>query len=153
MPTLNSFPIISLPFPPGAAHSASMSTLPALNWEQPAIHLSMEAYLYMNVVSFPNRVSYARYGHIPVGNLGSDENLSLYDVSLSRFIQKNRTLSWASPLPGNSDRGLDFLPASRGGSFLDSGGCGQLVNQDEIWCDDDELVSPVIRREGTYCFE
>ena len=148
MPTFNSFPVISMPFPPGPAHSASMSTLPAINWEQPAIHLSMEAYLYMNVVSFPNRISYSRYGHLPVGNLGNDENLSLYDVSLSRFIQKNRTLSWASPLLGTSDRGLDFLPASGGGSFPDAGGCAQLTNQDEIWCDDDELVSPVIRRQG-----
>lgn len=144
----SSFPVLQMPFPPGPAHNPSMSTLPALNWEQPAVHLCVEAYLYMNVVSYPNRVSYARYGQIPLGNLGTDENLALYDVCLSRFIQKNRTLSWASPFRGRCDSGLDFLPHADGGTFPDIEGCGQLATQDEIWCDDDDLVSPVIRRQG-----
>ena len=150
MSTLNSFPVIPMPFPPGPAHNASMSTLPALNWEQPAIHLCLEAYLYMNVVSWPNRISYARYGQLPIGNFGEDENLALYDVSLSRMIAKNRTLSWGSPIPGRSDNGMDFLPSSDGGTFPDIESSGQIASQDEIWADDDDLVSPVIRRPGCY---
>jgi DNA polymerase epsilon subunit 1 len=150
MNIFSSFPVVPLPFPPGPAHSPSMSTLPALNWEQPAIHLCLEAYLYMNVISWPNRVSYARYGQLPVGNMGEDENLALYDVGLSRLIQKNRTLSWCSPIPGQSDSGIDFVPSSDGVAFPGIETSGQLSNQDEIWCDDDELVSPVIRRQGEY---
>lgn len=148
MGTINSVPVVPMPFPPGPAHNPSISTLPALNWEQPAIHLGLEAYLYMNVVCWPNRVSYARYGNVPIGNLGEDENMALYDVGLSRLIQKNRTLSWGSPIPGHSDSGLDFVAGSGEGSFPDIESCGQLTNQEDIWCDDDELISPVIRRQG-----
>jgi DNA polymerase epsilon subunit 1 len=151
MPALNSFPVVSMPFPPGPAHNASMSTMPSLNWEQPAIHLCLEAFLYANVVSWPNRVSYARYGQVPVGNLGDDENLALYDVSLSRFVQRNRTLSWGSPLHGKSDTGLDFLPTSEGGVFPAIGASAHVLNEDEIWADDDDLISPVIRKKGESC--
>lgn len=148
MPALSSFPAVPLPFPPGPTHEASMSTLPSLNWEQPAVHCCLEALLYMNVVSWPNRVSYARYGQIPVGNLGEDQNISLYDVSLSRVVQKNRTLSWGCPLSGKCDMGLGFLPGSDGGYFPSVEACAQISNQDELWSEDDELVSPVIRRQG-----
>lgn len=150
MSAFGSLPVVDMPFPPGPAHSPSGSALPVLNWEQPILQLCLEAYLYMNVMSWPNRVNYARYGRIPVGNIGADENLSLYDVQLSRFIQNSRALSWASPVAGSCDSGLEFLPSGNGGTFPDVGTCAKFVNQDEIWCDDDELVSPVIRREGCY---
>jgi len=145
-----SFPVVTMPFPPGPAHNPSISTLPALNWEQPAVQLCLEAYLFVVVISFPKRVSYSRYGQVPLGNLGVDENAALYDTSLSRLIQKNRALSWASPSTGRPDLGVDFLPASDGGMFpsLDAG--SYMYNQNEIWGDDDELVSPVIRRPGCY---
>jgi DNA polymerase epsilon subunit 1 len=151
MPTLNSLPVIPMPFPPGPDHNPSTSTLPALNWEQPAVQLCLEAYLFMGVVSFPKRVSYARYGNMPLGNLGDDEHFMLYDVSLSRMLRKNRALSWASPTSGRPDLGVTFLPSSDGKDTpsVDMLG-GQLVNQDEIWGDDDELISPVIRRPGCY---
>jgi DNA polymerase epsilon subunit 1 len=150
MSSFSSTPVVCMPFPPGPAHNPALSTLPSLNWEAPAIQLCLEAYLFMTVISYPKRVSYARYGQIPLGNLGDDENVALYDTSLSRLIEKNRALSWASRVPGKPDVGENFVPSSDGGTFpvVDAGSV--LYSQDDIWEDDDELVSPVIRRPGVY---
>lgn len=150
MSCFSSFPVVSMAFPPGPAHDPSLSTLPSLNWEQPAIQLSLEAYLFMVVISFPKRVSYCRYGHVPLGNLGEDENTLVYDVLLLRLIQKNRTLSWASLTPGRPDVGVNFMPSPEGGVFPAVDVNSTLFSQDEIWGEDDELVSPVIRRPGCY---
>ena len=150
MSTFGSFPVISVSFPPGPAHDPNLSTLPSLDWEQPAVQLSLEAYLFMMVVSYPKRVSYCRYGHVPLGNLGADENTTVYDVSLSRLIQKNRALSWASLTPGRPDVGVNYMPSPDGGTFPSNDASPTQYSQDEIWGDDDELVSPVIRRPGCY---
>jgi len=151
VPTLNSLPAISLPFPPGPDHNPVTSTLPSLNWEQPIVQLCLEAYLYMNVVSFPKRIGYARYGNLPIGNLGDEENFTLYDISLTRMLQKNRAVSWASPVSGRPDLGASFFPSSDG-KFRPSiqlAGSSD-VNSEDIWSDDNELLSPVIRRPGSY---
>ena len=147
--SLNSVPVIPVPCPPGPDHHPSMSTLPALQWEQRAVQLCLEAYLYMNVVSFPKRVSYARYGNLPVGNLGDDENFALYDLGLSRMLQKNRSLSWGSAVSGQPDLGTNLLPSANGSVVTNMMGVTS-INQDELWGDDDQLISPVIRRPGCY---
>lgn len=147
--SLNNVPVILLPFPPGPDHSPSMSTLPALNWEQPAVQLCLEAYLYMGVVSFPKRVSYARYGSLPLGNLGEDVDFTLYEVGIARMLQRNRALSWASAIPGIPDLGATLVPSGDGKlkpSLLTSGG----TDSSDAWGDDDELVSPVVRKPGCY---
>jgi DNA polymerase epsilon subunit 1 len=151
MPMLNSLPIVPLPFPPGPDHNPSMSTLPALNWEQPAVQLCLEAYLYMGIVSFPKRIAYARYGNVPVGNLGEEENFALYEVGMARILQKNRALSWASPVSGCPDLGTSFFPSSEG-KFRPSlqSASSTPSNHDDAWGDEDELVSPVVRRPGCY---
>lgn len=151
MPALNSVPTILLPFPPGPDHDAAMSTLPALNWEQPAVQLCMEAYLYMGVVSFPKGVSYARYGNLPIGNLGDEENFTVYDVGLARMLQKNRALLWASQAPGRPDLGTSIFPSTEGrlSSAVDNAGTAS-IDHDDVWGEDDELVSPVVRRPGCY---
>jgi DNA polymerase epsilon subunit 1 len=151
IPTLNSLPAISLPFPPGTEHNPVSSTLPALNWEQPIVQLCLEAYLYMSIVSFPRRVGYARYGNIPVGNFGHEENFTLYDLSLTRMLHKNRAISWASPVRGQPDLGASLFPSSDGkvrSSIQLAGSTG--VNSEDIWSDDNELLSPVVRRPGSY---
>ena len=151
IPTLNSLPSIALPFPPGPDHNPESSTLPALNWEQPIVQLCLEAYLYMNVVSFPRRIGYARYGNVPIGNFGTEENFTLYDVSLNRMLHKNRAISWASSVPGQPDLGASFYPSSDGkvrSSIQLASSTG--VNSEDIWSDDNELLSPVVRRPGSY---
>ena len=148
--TFNSMPVIPMPFPPGPAHNPSMSTLPSLNWEQPAVQLCFESYLFTLIIAFPKRVSYARYGHIPVGNLDEDEHKTVYDVGLTRLIRKNRTLSWATPASGRSDLGVGFLPSSEGRGFRTADTSAMQHNQDDLWNDENELVSPVIRRPGCY---
>jgi DNA polymerase epsilon subunit 1 len=153
LPQLNNMPVISLPFPPGPDHNPTNSTLPALNWEQPMVQLSFEACLYMAVVSFPKRVSCSRYGNIPIGNLGEDEHFTLYNVCLSRMLQKNRAISWASNVPGHPDLGASFLPSSSKGGKpkpLIQMSDASIEDSEEIWNDDNELVSPVIRRPGTF---
>jgi DNA polymerase epsilon subunit 1 len=151
MPTLNSIPTIPLPFPPGAEHNPVTSTLPALNWEQPIVQLCLEAYLYVSVVSFPRRVGYARYGNIPIGNFGHEENFTIYDLSLTRMLHKNRAVSWASSVSGQPDLGAPLFPSSDGmvrSSIQLAGSIG--VNSEDIWSDDNELLSPVVRRPGSY---
>ncbi len=149
IPSLNSVPVIYLPFPPGPDHSPSMSTLPALNWEQPAVQLCLEAYLYMGVVSFPKRVSYARYGSLPLGNLGEDVDFTLYEVGIARMLQRNRALSWASPIPGIPDLGAALVP-SGDGKLRPSLRTPNGNDSSDAWGDDDELVSPVVRKPGCY---
>eukprot|EP00529_Nitzschia_sp_RCC80_P002741 CAMPEP_0113444100 /NCGR_PEP_ID=MMETSP0014_2-20120614/2493_1 /TAXON_ID=2857 /ORGANISM="Nitzschia sp." /LENGTH=1934 /DNA_ID=CAMNT_0000335103 /DNA_START=203 /DNA_END=6003 /DNA_ORIENTATION=- /assembly_acc=CAM_ASM_000159 len=153
IPQLNNMPVVSLPFPPGPDHNPNNSTLPALNWEQPMVQLSFEACLHMAVVSFPRRVNCSRYGNVPIGNLGEDEHFTLYNVGLSRMLQKNRAVSWASNVPGHPDLGASFLPSSaKVGSkpSLIQMTDASIEDSDDIWSDDNELVSPVIRRPGTY---
>ena len=150
MSIFSTFPVIPMAFPPGPAHDPTQSSLPSLNWEAPAVQLSLEAYLFMTIISFPKRVSYCRYGQVPLGNLGQDENNMVFDVSLSRLIFKNRALSWASCTHGRADVGVNFLPSREGGTLPSIGVTGTAYSQDEIWGDDDELVSPTIRRPGCY---
>jgi len=148
VPALNNLPVVPLPFPPGPDHSPSMATLPALNWELSAVQLCYEAYLYMGVVSYPKRVAFARYGNLPIGNLGEDVDFTIYEVSLARTLQRNRALSWASPLRGTPDLGAPLV-ASGDGKLRPS---IQSAGNDtaDIWGDNDELVSPVIRNPGCY---
>lgn len=148
VPALNNIPVVSLPFPPGPDHSPSMSTLPALNWELPVVQLCFEAYLYMGVVSYPKRVAYARYGNLPIGNLGDDVDFTIYEVSLARTLQRNRALSWASTTPGVPDLGAPLLASGDG--KLRPACQGPATGSSDIWGDDDDLVSPVIRMPGCY---
>ena len=150
IPSLNSFPVISLPYPPGPAHYPGTMSLPALNWESAAVSLCMEAYFYMGAVSFGKRTSSARYGHIPLGNLGQDESISLYDVGLSRQLLKSRALSWASSIRCKPDLGITFLPSIDGGEFPVEELEGISIDEMDIWGDEDELISPVIKRPGSY---
>ena len=146
IPALNSLPTILLPFPPGPDHNPSMSSLPALNWEQPSVQLCLEAYLYMGIVSFPKRVSHSRYGNLPVSNLGDEENFTLYDVGFARMLQKNRALLWATPVSGHPDLGASLTPSSDGKMRPSI----HSADQEDVWGDDEELVSPVVRRPGCY---
>jgi DNA polymerase epsilon subunit 1 len=150
MTSFNSCPVLSMPFPPGPAHNPAIASLPALNWEQPLIQLSLEAYLFMVVISFPKRVSYARYGQIPLGNLGTDENITLFDAGMTRLLQKNSALSWASSIPGKPDLGENFLPSFNGGTFAQNESGTVLYSLDDAWEDEDDLISPTIRRPGVY---
>jgi DNA polymerase epsilon subunit 1 len=151
IPTLNSLPAIPLPFPPGPEHNPAISNLPALNWEQPIVQLSLEAYLYTSIVSFPRRVGYARYGNIPIGNFGDEEQFTLYDLSLTRMLHKNRALSWASSVRGQPDLGASLFPSSDGKfrSSIQLTGLSSLNNED-IWSEDNELLSPAVRHPGSY---
>ena len=149
VPSCNSFPLVPLAFPPGPAHSPSSSMLPALNWEPTAVQLCMEAYLHMGVVSYPKRVSSARFSHIPVGNLSHDENTSMFDVLYARNLNKSRAVLWANEMPNQPDLGSNAL------SLVGTTGAGFRptetdINNNDIWSDDDTLVSPVIQRPGAY---
>lgn len=64
VPSCNSFPLVTMPFPPGPQHNPSMSSRPALNWEPLAVQLCFEAYLYNGIISYPKRVMAARYGNV-----------------------------------------------------------------------------------------
>ena len=149
VPSCNSFPLVPLAFPPGPAHNPSTSMLPALNWEPTAVQLCLEAYLHMGVVSYPKRVSSARFSHVPIGNLDQDENTSMFDVLYARNLSKSRAVLWANEMPNKPDLGSNAL------SLVGKTGAGFLPtetddNNNDIWGDDDALISPVIQRPGAY---
>ena len=151
VPSCSSFPLVTMPFPPGPQHNPSLSSRPALNWEPLAVQLCLEAYLYNGVISFPKRVMASRYGNVPIGNLGRDETVTLYDVSYGRLLQKSRAVLWANEIPGIPDLGINALSLIDGGSDeLCGGGTGANMSSNELFGDDDELISPVIRRPGAY---
>eukprot|EP00571_Detonula_confervacea_P015151 CAMPEP_0172308022 /NCGR_PEP_ID=MMETSP1058-20130122/8746_1 /TAXON_ID=83371 /ORGANISM="Detonula confervacea, Strain CCMP 353" /LENGTH=2557 /DNA_ID=CAMNT_0013020353 /DNA_START=95 /DNA_END=7768 /DNA_ORIENTATION=- len=149
VPSCNSFPLVPLAFPPGPAHNPSLSMLPSLNWEPTAVQLCLEAYLHMGVVSYPKRVSSARFAQIPVGNLSQDEHTTMYDVLYARNLNKSRAVLWANEMPNQPDLGSNAL------SLVGKTGAGYRptetdINNNDIWGDDDALVSPVIQRPGAY---
>eukprot|EP00559_Dactyliosolen_fragilissimus_P002000 CAMPEP_0184866268 /NCGR_PEP_ID=MMETSP0580-20130426/21602_1 /TAXON_ID=1118495 /ORGANISM="Dactyliosolen fragilissimus" /LENGTH=2479 /DNA_ID=CAMNT_0027365857 /DNA_START=100 /DNA_END=7536 /DNA_ORIENTATION=+ len=153
IPNCNSFPLVNLPFPPGPAHNPSLSTLPALNWEPVASQYCLEAYLYMSVVSYPTRIKYSRYGNIPIGNLGVDATIMSYDVIFSRLLQKNRALLWANTTPGSPDVGLKAIcdaSDSKSSSLILDTSSGCQFDSNDIWGDEKENVSPVVRNPGAY---
>ncbi|KAL7468775.1 hypothetical protein ACHAXS_009012 [Conticribra weissflogii] len=148
IPSCNSFPFVPLAYPPGPAHNPSLSMLPSLNWEPTAVQLCLEAYLHMGIVSYPRRVSSARFAQVPVGNLGQDENTTMFDILYARNLNKSRAILWASDTPSTPDLGSNVL--SLVGS---AGSCFTPVEIDpnnDIWGDEDTLVSPVIQRPGAY---
>jgi len=149
VPSCNSFPLVPLAFPPGPAHNPSSSMLPSLNWEPTAVQLCLEAYLHVGVVSYPKRVSSARFAQIPVGNLNQDENIAMFDVLYARNLNKSRAVLWANEMPNQPDLGSNAL------SLVGKTGAGFRptetdINNNDIWGDDDALVSPVIQRPGAY---
>mmetsp|Transcript_10051 Transcript_10051/g.21731 ORF Transcript_10051/g.21731 Transcript_10051/m.21731 type:complete len:889 (+) Transcript_10051:1-2667(+) len=149
VPSCNAFPLVTMPFPPGPQHNPSMSSRPALNWEPLAVQLCLEAYLYNGIISYPKRVMAARYGSVPIGNLGRDESATLYDVSYGRLLRKSRAVLWANEIPGIPDLGVNALSLIDGG-FDELCGSGAHMSSNELFGDDDELISPVIRRPGAY---
>jgi len=67
------------------------------------------------------------------------------------MISKNRAVSWASSVPGQPDLGASFFPSSDGKfrpSIQLAGSTG--VNSEDVWSDDNELLSPIVRRPGAY---
>jgi DNA polymerase epsilon subunit 1 len=153
VPTLSSFPLVPMAYPPGIDHNPDTFTLPSLNWEPRAVQLSFEALLYLGLVSYPEKVSYARFGNVPLGNLGLDSPVMIYDVSLSRQLQKNRHLLWTCELAGSPDvgRGSSYFSSdNRIAGTFDVSASDRALDVNEIWGDDGSTWSEVIRNPGSY---
>lgn len=69
-------------------------------------------------------------------------------MSYGRLLRKSRAVLWANEIPGNPDLGVNALSLIDGGSDELCGGAHMSSN--ELFGDDDELISPVIRRPGAY---
>ena len=89
---------------------------------------------------------------LPIGNLGNDENFALYDIGLTRLLQKNRALTWASNFSGRPDLGTLFFLSTDGVSKpLLHTSAARSLDHNDIWGDDNEFISPIVRRPGSYC--
>jgi len=69
---------------------------------------------------------------------------------MSRLLRQNRGVSWASTTSGKPDMGLNVRSRVKDGLVCYGDGTCQSYSQDEIWGDDNELLSPVVRCPGTY---
>jgi len=154
VPSINSFPLIIVQSPPGIAHDPSTSLMPSLNWEPQAVQLCFESYLYTVAVYFPKLVACARFGKIPIGNLGPDAFSMTYDVTLSRLLQRNRALIWANEKPGCPDVGYGSLPLVPGSTIMhitgESSTDSKFLDTNDIWGDGRENISPVFCNPGAY---
>jgi DNA polymerase epsilon subunit 1 len=139
LPNSIEFPTFLLPLPSGE----HVKRMPPLNWEPIAVQLCLEAYFHMGAVSFPRRVRNARFGSIPIGNLGVDDSLMLYDVSLGRRMRKARALLWSNPPLGVPDLGCSVFEAG------DSSSLSTNELSTSVWSDDNTL-SPVVCNPGSY---
>jgi len=154
VPSLTSFPLVHMPFPPGLDHNPSTSSLPSLNWEPQAVQFCFEAVLYLGLVSYPEKVSYARFGNVPLSNLGYDPAVMVFDVLFSRQLRKSRSLLWVSEHAGYPDtgRGSSYFSSNNrtAGNFLEACFSDCSVDVNEIWGDDNNDWNEVIRYPGIY---
>jgi len=97
--------------------------------------LCIESFVYMGILSFPQRVKAARFGNVPIGNLKADEYSVLYDVGFARQLRQKKALLWASE-SGHPDLGKHEEGGDSSSSFL--------------WAENDDRVSPTIIHPGAY---
>ena len=152
VPSCNQYPLVQMPLPPGVTNDSSI--LPSLNWEPHAAQMCFEAHLYMYAVSLPKRLNQARFSHIPIGNLGLDADITTYDITFLRLLQKNRALSWASNKPGCPDTGYNSLPLVSGSNIRGLIGeqltDAKVLDSNVIWGDENENIKPVVSVPGAY---
>jgi DNA polymerase epsilon subunit 1 len=147
IPSCNSFPLVSLPPPPGTYHSSSMQSI---NWEKEVLQRSLESYFYMGAESLSKHIEYARYAKVPLGNLGCDPVLMSYDTMFSRILQKNRSLLWTNEKAGSPDTGINAMALISGSSNLTAVDDSTCMDSNILWGDDDDNLCPVIRFPGAY---
>lgn len=88
LPLLDAFPCVDIP-----ANTAD-GDLPALGWQQRAARLAA-ARAVSGRQWLEERLEVARYGHLPVGNLGGDWLLSTMDAFFARSLRDQGHLLWA----------------------------------------------------------
>lgn len=147
IPSCNSFPLISLPPPPGTYHSSSIQSI---NWEKEVLQRSLESYFYMGAESLSKHIEYARYAKLPLGNLGCDPVLMSYDTMFARILQKNRSLLWTNEKAGSPDTGINAMALLSGSSNLTAVDDSKCIDSNTLWGDDDDNLCPVIRFPGAY---
>lgn len=89
VPVLHEVPVV-----PMRANSTD-STYPALSWQRFATQRMLQRFLVANGW-WEDRLDYARYAHIPVGNFGSDVPAFVADVFFSRTLRRQDHLLWMS---------------------------------------------------------
>ena len=91
VPLLSEFPTVEQPL------SAAERALPALGWQASAVEGACRALLECDG-RLRAAVSFSRYAHVPLGNLGADPACTAADVAFARLLRHNRKALWATPL-------------------------------------------------------
>ena len=89
MPVLHEMPMISM------RANTSDSMYPALSWQRFATQRMLQRFIVANGW-WEDRLDYARYAHIPVGNFGYDVPAFVADVFFSRLLRRQDHLLWMS---------------------------------------------------------
>lgn len=126
LPALHDFPLAVMP-----AHSLD-HLFPAVGWQMFTAERMVQRFLIFPRW-FDDRLTSARYAHIPLCNLGPDALTTMIDVTFSRSLIHNRHLLWASEGTNAPDLGKG---ADSGQELLD------------IWSE--ALKEPVINVPGVY---
>lgn len=103
LPVLNDYPVMHMPSTDSLAGS--------LNWQNAASKTAISKFLTMRPW-LEYRIMLARYGQIPVCNLGDDETKSVIDMSMARKLKEQDVVLWwsESPRPDQGGREQDDLP-------------------------------------------
>ncbi|KAK3232982.1 hypothetical protein CYMTET_56694, partial [Cymbomonas tetramitiformis] len=97
IPALQQMPCVAVP------HNAYDSQYPTLGWQSVAARAGMQR-CASSMSWLQQRLSLARYAHVPLGNFGTDWLLFTSDIFFARALRDSRQLLWATDL-GEPDFG------------------------------------------------
>jgi DNA polymerase epsilon subunit 1 len=89
MPVLHEVPMVTM------KSNTSDSHYPALGWQTFATQRMLQRFILANGW-WEDRLEYARYSHVPIGNFGSDAPAFVADVFFSRLLRRQDHLLWMS---------------------------------------------------------
>ena len=89
LPVLHEVPMVTM------RSNTSDSHYPALGWQNFAVQRMLQRFILANGW-WEDRLEYARYAHVPVGNFGSDAPSFVADIFFSRLLRRQDHLLWMS---------------------------------------------------------
>ena len=118
LPVLHEVPVVTM------RSNTSDSHYPALGWQSFAVQRMLQRFILANGW-WEDRLEYARYAHVPIGNFGTDAPSFVADIFFSRLLRRQDHLLWMSrtstPDLGHGAGSMSGAASSSGGPSPSSG--------------------------------